>query len=65
MDKETLTFGDIEFEKDNFTTVKVLVSTKGSSDKKNYNHTIGYLYNDYNVRPLEIMLPLVSAYVKS
>ena len=24
MDKETLTFGDIGFEKDNFTTIKVL-----------------------------------------
>ena len=34
--------------------------------KKNYKYFIGYLYNDNNkVKPLHIMFPKTSAYVKS
>ena len=33
--------------------------------KKNYKYFIGYLYNDNKVKPLHIMLPKTSAYVKS
>ena len=33
--------------------------------KKNYKHFIGYLYNDHKVKPLHMMLPKTSAYVKS
>ena len=33
--------------------------------KKNYKYFIGYLYDDYKVKPLHIMLPKTSKYVKS
>ena len=32
--------------------------------EKNYKCFIGYLYNDYEIKPLHIMLPEMSAYVK-
>ena len=44
---------------------KVLVSNKISFGEKNYKYLIGYLYNDSKVKPLHIMLPKTSAYVKS
>ena len=77
MGKEILTFEDIEFEKNRFycnqtpvllrdiDTEEVLVSTKISVGEKNYKYFIGYLYNDNKVKPLHIMLPKTSAYVKS
>ena len=43
---------------------KLLVSNKISFDEKNYNYFIGYLYNG-KIKPLNIMLPNPSAYVKS
>ena len=43
----------------------VLVSDKISSGKRNYRYFIGYLYDDYKIKPLHIMLPKTSAYVKS
>ena len=46
-------------------TEKVLVSNKISFGEKNYKYFIGYLYNDHKVKPLNIMLPERSAYVKS
>ena len=33
--------------------------------KKNYKYFIGYLYNDYKVEPLHIILPKTEAYIKS
>ena len=33
--------------------------------KKNYNYFTGYLYDDYKVKPLHIMLPKTRTYVKS
>ena len=33
--------------------------------KKNYKYFVGYLHNDNKVKPLHIMLPLTSAWVKS
>ena len=33
--------------------------------KKNYKYLIGYLYDDYKIKPLHIMLSKPSAYVKS
>ena len=33
--------------------------------EKSYKYFIGYLYNDYKFKPLHIMLPKTSAYVKS
>ena len=44
---------------------KVLVSNKISFGKKSYKNFIGYLYNGNKVKPLYIMLPKTSAYVKS
>ena len=44
---------------------KVLVSKNISSVERNSKYFIGCLYNDYKVRPLHIMLPKTSAYVKS
>ena len=62
----------------NFTTIKVLfflenvnienvlVSNKISSgEKKNYKSIIGYLYDDYKVKQLHILLMNTSTYVKS
>ena len=47
-------------------TEKVLVlSKKISSVEKNYKCFIGSLYNDDKIKPLNMMLPKTSAYVKS
>ena len=66
----------LEIEKDNFYCRKspiiledvdiknVLESIKISSGETNYKYVIGYLRNDYRVKPLHIMLPKTSAYVK-
>ena len=72
-----LTFGNIEIEKNKFyhhknlillgdaDIEKVLVSNKISFGEKNYKYFIGYLYDSDKVKPLHIMLPKTSAYVKS
>ena len=77
MDKDILTFGDIEIEKNKFyrrklpvplrdvDIEKVLVSNKISFGEKNYKYFIGYLHNNHKVKPLNIMLPKTGAYVKS
>ena len=69
-------FGDIEIEKfkfyrhktpillGNVDIEKVLVSNKIYFGEKNYKYFIGYLYNDHRVKPLNILLPKTSAYVK-
>ena len=44
---------------------KVLVSKKTSFGEKNYKYFIGYLYDNYKVKPLYIMLPKTTAFVKS
>ena len=43
---------------------KLLVSDKISFGEKNYKYFIGYLYDNHKVKPLHIMLPKTSAYVK-
>ena len=45
--------------------MKKIVSNKISFGEKNYKYFIGYLYNDHKVKPLLIMLPKTSAYVKN
>ena len=50
--------GDVDIE-------KVLVSNKIYFGEKNYKYFIGYLHNGIKVKPLNIMLPETSAYVKS
>ena len=44
---------------------KVLPSNKISFGEENYKYFIYYLYNDRKVKPLHLMLPKTSAYVKS
>ena len=56
--KTPIFLGDVDIE-------KVLVSNKISFGEKNYKYFIGYLYNGNKVKPLNIMLPKTSAYVKS
>ena len=75
MGKET--FGDVEIEKNKFyryksttfskdvDTENVLLCKKIFSGKKNYKYFIGYLCDDYKIKPLHIMLPTRTAYVKS
>ena len=77
MRKEILIFGDIEIENDKFYCYKSpifaadvdidieLVSNKISFGEKNYKYFIDYLYNDCEIKPLHIMLPKTSTYVKS
>ena len=77
IDKEILTFGDIEIEKNKFyhhkscifykdvDIEKVLVSNNILSGEKNYKYFIGYLCNHDKVKPLHIILPKTTTYVKS
>ena len=70
-------FGDIEIKKSKFyrhktpiplkdkNIEKVLVSDKISFSETNYKYFIGYLYDNHKVKILNIMLPKISAYVKS
>ena len=77
MDKEIFTFGDIQIEKNKFYHIrllfflkkdvdieKVLVSNKVSFGEENFKYCIGYLYKDNKVKPLRVILPKTSAYVK-
>ena len=43
----------------------MLVSKKIFFVEKNYKYFLGYLYNDHKVKPLHVILPKTSAYVKS
>ena len=52
MSREILGFRDIEIDKNKFT---------GNT----YKYFIGYLHNDYKVKPLYIMLPKASSYIKN
>ena len=49
--------GDVDIE-------KVLVSGRMFFGEKNYKYFIGYLYDDYKVKPLHMILPKTSTYVK-
>ena len=50
--------GDVHIE-------KIFVSNKISFGEKIYKYFIGYLHNGNKIKPLDIMLPKTSAYVKS
>ena len=76
MGKRILTFGDIEIEITKFyrhkaptflkdVDVEKVLSNKISFGEKNCKYFIGYLYNDNKVKPLHIMLPKTSVYIKS
>ena len=62
-----LTFGNSETEKNKLYRHKTpnKISNKISFGERNYKYFIGYLYNDDKVKPLHIMHPKISAYVKS
>ena len=76
MDEEVITFGDIEIEKRNFLCYRspiflenintdiILVSHKIYSSEANNKYFIGYLYDDYGIQPLNIILPKMSTYIK-
>ena len=76
MAKEILTFDNIEAERKKFqrhkTPIflkdvdikKVSVSNKISFGEKNYKSFIGYLYDNHEVKPLHVILPKTSTYVK-
>ena len=76
MGKEISTLEDTEIEKNKFyhhgTSTflknvhigKVLVSNSILCDAKIYKQFIDYLYNEHKVKPLLIMLPKTSIYVK-
>ena len=61
----------LTLKKINFTTTRdvdieiVLVSNKISFGEKNCKYFIGFIYNSNKVKTLNIMLPKISAYVKS
>ena len=77
MDEKMFTFGDIEIEKNKFSSYKksqfsedadidsVLISDKISTGERNYKYFIGYLYNNYKIKPLHKMLPIPSAYINN
>ena len=44
---------------------KTLVSNKIAFGEKNYKYFTGYLHNDNEVKPLRLILPKTSAYIKS
>ena len=56
--KTAIFLGDVDIE-------KILVSNKISFGEKKCKHFTGYLYNGNEVKPLNVMLPKTSAYVKS
>ena len=76
MGKKALTLGDNEIEKQKFRHYKnpvflqdadldkILISIKISFGEKNYKYFLGYL-DDYEIKPLLIMLPKTKVYVKS
>ena len=43
----------------------ITYSNKISFGEKNYKYFVGYLDDDYKIKPLHIMLPKTSAHVKS
>ena len=68
MGTEILTFGDTEilfFFKKDVNIDKALVSNKISTAERNYKRFNGYMFDDYKVKPLHIMLPKTSAFVTS
>ena len=75
MSKEILPFDDIQIEKNKLyhhkapillgdVDIEKVVPDKISFGEKNYKYFIGYLYDNHKVKPLYIMLPKTTAYVK-
>ena len=76
MSEQTLKFGDIVVNKKEFhastqaialnlvNTNKVVVPDKFKHSDDGYKYFIGYLHDDYVIRPLCIILPQMSEYIK-
>ena len=71
MGKRIITFGDNKISKQKFNHYKNLIFKKDldidnifSSREKSYKYFIGYMDDDYKIKPLYIMLPKGSRYVK-
>ena len=68
-----ITFDDIDIEKSKFhhhkspvfQKMQIQYLTRFLLVKRNYKYFIGYSNDDYKVKPLQIMLPKTSAYVKN
>ena len=73
MGKEIRTFGNTEIEKQKFHCYKnasflkdldiddILIPNKTSSGEANYKYSVGYLNdNNYEIKPLHILLPKTS-----
>ena len=77
MSKKIIAFGDNEIEKRKFRCYKnpnfkkeldadnILISKEISSGEKDYKYFIGYVDDDYKIKPVHTMLSKTSAYVKS
>ena len=77
MGQVILTFGGIEIEKHKFQRYKnpvfledvdidnVLASNKISFGEKKCKYFVGYLHDNYKIKPLNIMLPKTKTYLKS
>ena len=75
--KEVIAFGNIEIGKREFHHCKnlilsedvdidkMLISSMVSSSEKNYKYFFGYIDDDFKIKPLHIMPPNMSTYVKS
>ena len=69
MVEEIMTFGDIEIEKyklysyflESVDIDNVLVSNKISFGEEDNKYFIGYLYDDYKIKSLHVMLPKTNA----
>ena len=64
MGNEIITFGYIEIEKD-VDNDNILISYRTSSGDKSNKYFISYMDDYYKIKPLFIMLPKMTEYVKS
>ena len=76
MKKQTLKFGDIVVNKGEFhaskqpialnlvNTSKIVVSDKLKHSDDSFKYFIGYLHDDDVIKPLCIILPQISGYIK-
>ena len=76
MSEQALKFGDIVINKNEFHTSKqasalnlldankIVVSDKFKHSHDGFKYFIGYLYDEHVIRPLCIILPQMSGYIK-
>ena len=64
MKNRSFTAMKIHFFKKDVDTESILIFNKAFSSEKNYKYFIGYLCDDNKVKPLHIILPKASVYIK-